>query len=175
MNLYIGVGQGDIHPQHVREMRRFDGSWVFIDRYVRRSGVVPMDGAHLAFRDGSLSTLYSSHVLEHFSHRDVLNVLQEWYRVLRSGGCLFLNVPDLDWACRAWLDPALRTEYFQTDEKMLEIFYGGQDVPGETHYVGFSTGLLAKVLDQVGFVRLDMQVGMDAHDMGVIIARAYKP
>lgn len=173
-NLYVGVGQGDVHRQHLDVMARQPGTWVYVDRFVRRPDTVPMDGAALAFHDNSLGAVYASHVLEHFSHRDTNRVLAEWYRALRPGGTLILNVPDLDWACHAWLNPALRTPYFRDDQTFLEVFFGGQDVPGEVHYTGFTANGLKAQLLRVGFVRADARREIDAHAMMVVLATAIK-
>jgi hypothetical protein len=174
MNVYMGVGQGEIHTQHQAVMDGEPGSWVYVDKFVRRPDTVPMDGACLGFLDHSLGALYASHGLEHFSHRDTRRVLAEWYRVLRPGGKLLLNVPDLDWACSAWLNPSMRTPYFRDDQTCLEVFYGGQDVPGEVHYTGFTVNGLKTQLLQAGFVRADTRREIDAHAMMVVLAAAIK-
>ena len=38
--------------------------------------------------------IYASHVLEYFDRNDVINVLDEWRRVLKPGGILRLAVPN---------------------------------------------------------------------------------
>src|SRR5262245_21407020 len=50
------------------------------------------DARALPLPDGTLDYLCSSHVLEHLP--DPIAALHEWHRVLRSGGCLYLVVPD---------------------------------------------------------------------------------
>ncbi|WP_363268389.1 methyltransferase domain-containing protein [Okeania sp. SIO2B3] len=47
-------------------------------------------------KDNSVDLIYGSHCLEHFSHRMVSQVLNEWFRVLKEGGILRLSVPDFD-------------------------------------------------------------------------------
>jgi predicted SAM-dependent methyltransferase len=174
MNAYVGVGQGAIHPQHQEVMAGEPGTWLYLDKFVRRGDVLPMDGAALAFADDSLGCVYASHVLEHFSHRDTRRVLNEWYRVLKPDGKLIVNVPDFDWACMAWLNPAMRTPYFRDDQRFLEVFFGGQDDAGEVHFTGFTAGGLRTVLLQVGFLRVDVRQFVDAHDMQVVLATAIK-
>ena len=48
----------------------------------------------LPFRDNSFSFLYSSHVIEHFSYRQLDRLLREMYRVLVPGGVMSVCVPD---------------------------------------------------------------------------------
>lgn len=50
-----------------------------------------------AYADGSVDEIRASHILEHFGHREVPQVLAEWMRVLKPGGVMRLAVPDLDW------------------------------------------------------------------------------
>ena len=44
--------------------------------------------------DNALDYIYSSHVLEDFTYRDLIGVLTEWRRVLAPGGLLVTNCPD---------------------------------------------------------------------------------
>lgn len=46
------------------------------------------------FKDGEVSEILASHILEHFPHPKTASVLKEWARVLKPGGILYLGVPD---------------------------------------------------------------------------------
>ncbi len=48
------------------------------------------------FRDGSVSYIYSSQMLEHLRQEDAMRCMSECYRVLKPGGVLRIHVPDLD-------------------------------------------------------------------------------
>ena len=48
------------------------------------------------FKDNSVNEIYSSHSLEYFDIFEVEDVLEEWKRVLCSGGILRLAVPDFE-------------------------------------------------------------------------------
>jgi SAM-dependent methyltransferase len=49
------------------------------------------DGIHLPFADGSVDTVFSSHVLEHLpEHR---TVIRDWFRVLKPHGYIVCIVP----------------------------------------------------------------------------------
>lgn len=61
-------------------------------------------GYPLTFDDGAAEEIYASHVLEHFSHRQVSAVLADWVRVLKPGGVLRLAVPDFEIVARAYLE-----------------------------------------------------------------------
>lgn len=54
----------------------------------------------LAYPDECADEIRASHVLEHFSHHQTMDVLTDWVRVLKPGGVLKVAVPDLDIICR---------------------------------------------------------------------------
>ena len=51
--------------------------------------------------DESIDEIRASHVLEHFSHRETADVINDWARVLKPGGVLKIAVPDLHAICAA--------------------------------------------------------------------------
>jgi SAM-dependent methyltransferase len=57
-----------------------------------RSIFVQADAAELPFADRSFDLIISNHSLEHFT--DLAGALNEIGRVVKTGGCLFLAVPD---------------------------------------------------------------------------------
>ncbi len=58
--------------------------------YLSRVEKLPM------FADNFADLVYACHVLEHLSHQKLVEILQEWGRVLKKGGVLRLSVPDFD-------------------------------------------------------------------------------
>lgn len=57
----------------------------------------------LAVADGACDEIRASHVLEHFSHRQIAEVLADWARALKPGGLLRIAVPDFETISRAYL------------------------------------------------------------------------
>ena len=90
---------------------------------------VVADARMLPFKDESFDHLYSSHLIEHFSHREVRNVLVEWIRVIKKNGILEIRCPDL--RARAFI--------FVLNPNWKNVFniYGEQDYIGNYHYCGF--------------------------------------
>jgi len=120
----------------------------FIGVDIRRTKVVDViaDARKLPFRDCSFDHVHSSHLIEHFSHREVKNVLAEWVRVLKKGGILEILCPDL--RARAllfFLNPSW--------QNVINI-YGGQDYAGNYHKCGFSYGPLKELLKSCGIIKV---------------------
>jgi len=110
----------------------------------RKTGSVDIvaDARMLPFKDESFDHVYCSHLIEHFSHRDVRNVLVEWVRVLKKEGVIEIRCPDL--RARALLfclNPSWQN---------VKNIYGGQDYVGNQHRCGFSFGLLKHFLESCG-------------------------
>src|ERR1035437_398855 len=80
----------------------------------------------LPFPDGSVDEIWSSHALEHVPLERVAPTLAEWFRVLRPGGTAVIQVPNLDYAARYWLDHPGETW-------ALQIIFGNQAHEGEFH------------------------------------------
>jgi predicted SAM-dependent methyltransferase len=101
---------------------------------IRETKVVDIvaDARFLPFRDYSFDSVYSSHTIEHFSHREVKNVLAEWVRVLKKGGVMEIRCPDL--RARAFLF------FLKPSWQNVRYIYGAQDYEGNYHKCGFSYG-----------------------------------
>jgi len=104
------------------------------------------DARMLPFKNGSFDHVYSSHLIEHFSHREVRNVLMEWIRVLKRNGIIEIRCPDL--RARAFLF------FLNPSWQNVRNIYGGQDYAGNCHRCGFSYGLIKSLLESCGIKNL---------------------
>jgi len=104
------------------------------------------DARHLPFANESFEYVYSSHIIEHFSHREVKCVLAEWTRVLKKGGIFEIRCPDL--RARAFLF------FLNPSWQNVRNIYGGQDYAGNYHKCGFSYGLLKSLLESCGIKKV---------------------
>lgn len=52
---------------------------------------------------GGCDEIRASHVLEHFSHTEIGEVLADWYKALKPGGVMRLAVPDFEYVARNYL------------------------------------------------------------------------
>lgn len=73
----------------------------------------------LACPDNSLDEIRASHVLEHFSHVEIIDVLKNWTAKLRPGGMLKVSVPDF--------------------KKVVALYTSGASVPIQGYIMGGHT------------------------------------
>lgn len=103
------------------------------------SADVITDAHFLHFKDGSFDYVFSNHIIEHFSHRDVSDVLAEWVRVLKMGKTIEIRCPDL--RARALLF------FLNPSWQNVKNIYGLQDHEDNQHRCDFSYGLLKHLLE----------------------------
>lgn len=118
--------------------------YINIDRDLYNGVDVVSDVSKLNYPDSSCSEIYSSNILEHFSHTKTLDVLSEWYRLLRVGGVLKISVPDFDRAIEIYQQCGMA-------DWVVNFLWGDQGYEGANHYCGFNEARLTKLLKQVGF------------------------
>jgi hypothetical protein len=98
----------------------------------------------LPLPNNSVDEVRASHVLEHFSHLEVMDVLGEWARVLKPGGVLKVAVPNFDWIIANNKDPILHL-----------YVMGGQTDEYDFHHSIFDEETLRGALAAVGLVEIE--------------------
>ena len=133
MKLHLGCGEKIIKGFINVDIRKFDGVDVVQD-ITNLKNFIP----------NSISLIYASHVLEHISRREYINVLRHWYDLLETGGILRISVPDIE---------SVFEHY--SENKNLEILrgliWGGQTYCENYHYCGWDFKTIKEDLESVGF------------------------
>ena len=84
---------------------QFDPRWTNLDLVSTDDRVIQADiTAGLPFDSEAFDFVYHSHVLEHLTPDQAVQLVQECWRVLRPGGVLRIVVPDLETICRLYLE-----------------------------------------------------------------------
>lgn len=115
-------------------------------------GFEPRDGANgdclfpLPDEDGTVDEIRASHVLEHFSHTEVVAVLKDWVAKLAPGGLLRVAVPDFEKIARDYLEGAA--------EMTQGHLHGGHVDRRDWHGCSFDKDLLCELLLDCGLERL---------------------
>lgn len=138
------------------------------------------DMRELPFPGNFADVAYSHHSLEHVRVDEVVSTLKEWYRVLRPGGLVFINAPDLLWVAERlietdgdllWSEMGQRTGDFEGGyTKLIHCIFGDQsNNTYQIHKTGFTQKSLRQLLVQAGFHNvLTRSVG----DMGMFCVEA---
>jgi len=104
------------------------------------------------FPDNSVDEIIARDCIEHISWRRVEDLLRDIYRVLKPGGKIFIQVPDLE--------AIAKKTFFNPDYCFFELcgwkaisfwVYGAQDYGENAHKAGFTIPTLKKLLESIGF------------------------
>lgn len=95
-------------------------------------------------RNNSVDLIYTSHMLEHTTRNDSIKALERYYEVLKSGGEIYISVPDLEMVFRHYI--------LHQDLRLLQNFlYGSQKHIADLHYNGWDFKTLREDLELAGF------------------------
>jgi SAM-dependent methyltransferase len=109
------------------------------------------------FADNSADEILAVHVVEHFWRWEVVDVLREWVRVLKPGGRLVLECPNLKSACEQFLaNPELHAGPGPEGQRSMWVLYGDPSWkdPLMVHRWGYTPQSLARVMAEAGLVDL---------------------
>ena len=76
--------------------RYFGDDWVHADGNEYPHALRIRDLNHLPFKDDQFELIYCSHAISYFDREEIIPILKEWKRVLKTGGKLRLATPDFD-------------------------------------------------------------------------------
>jgi hypothetical protein len=126
----LDLGAGPLSPPGYRPLGSINGTAIY----------------PLPFADGSVDAIRASHVLEHFPHAEVPEVLADWTRALKPGGTLRIAVPDFK---------AIAEGYLAGRQLPTEGFLMGGQVDGrDFHHALFDADHLKRLLAGAGLVLL---------------------
>jgi SAM-dependent methyltransferase len=110
-----------------------------------------------SFEDGAADEILAVHVVEHFWRWEVVDVLREWARVLKPGGSMILECPNLLSACQQFLaDPEAFSGPGPEGQRTMWVFYGDprwRD-PLMVHRWGYTPRSLARIMDEAGLAEI---------------------
>ena len=138
--------------------------YINVDVVTERAGNKPdvnCDIRNLSlFESNYADEILAVHVVEHFWRWEVNDVIKDWVRVLKPGGKLVLECPNLISACEEFLkNPDLKSLPGKEGQRTMWVFYGDprwQD-PLMVHRWGYTPRSLARVLQECGLSELKQE------------------
>lgn len=134
------------------------------------------------FADNSVDEILAVHVVEHFWRWEVLDILKEWVRVLKPGGRMILECPNLLSACEEFLkNPEAAATGGPQGQRSMWVFYGDprwQD-PYMVHRWGYTPHSLAQLMRETGLVNARQEPAQfklrEPRDMRIVAEKPVVP
>jgi predicted SAM-dependent methyltransferase len=127
--------------------------FVNLDFFSDLPEVISCDLRRLPYEDNSVDEIFALQP-EHIPHPEVLTVFRDWLRVLKPGGKISLNAPDIVWVFKKWID-------LPEEEKWgyyLGPIYGLQNNATEVHYTCFTPERMRSLLETAGFADIEIEI-----------------
>ncbi|UCF49090.1 MAG: methyltransferase domain-containing protein [Thermoplasmatales archaeon] len=131
----LNIGCGKIYKDGFINLDAFDST--VADRI--------MTANDLKFPSNTIEQIQACQLIEHFGLIKTLYVLAEWFRVLKPGGKLLIETPDLEKSFKDFIKGDIETR-----KNILTWIYG-TDALGMSHLFCFPTDLLEMLLRKTGF------------------------
>jgi SAM-dependent methyltransferase len=130
--------------------------YVNVDIAASRAGMKPdliCDLRQLPMADGYADEILSVHVIEHFYYWEAVPLLKEWVRVLKPGGRLVVECPNLLSAAQELIqNPEAGALPNKKGQKTMWVFYGDPawKDPLMCHRWGYTPQSLAALMTKLG-------------------------
>jgi predicted SAM-dependent methyltransferase len=139
--------------------KKYEPGYVNIDLYESLVADKLMPATNLTLDDNSSEEIKAIQLIEHLTFFEGIYVLSEFYRVLKPGGNLIIETPDLKKACEYYIT--------STDEQKKEALGWLYGIPhkGLQHKLCYPPFLLKDVLENVGFEDLNLSYYINGEDI----------
>lgn len=144
--------------------------YINVDVVDERAGKIPEVVADitqiLPFPEGYADLILSVHVVEHFDRWMVEDILRDWVRVLKPGGIMICECPNLISACKQVLsNPDVATKTGQDAATSMWVLYGDpawRD-PLMCHKWAYTPQSLKSAMKEAGLVNLRQEPAQYKH------------
>jgi SAM-dependent methyltransferase len=149
MKLNLCCGD-DVRPDYINiDIRKTRPNVLVVDLEKDLLSFIPND---------SVVEVIARDCIEHVSWRRVEDLLKDIRRVLKCGGKLYVQVPDLEAISKkVILNPDFKYGELEGWKAISYWVYGAQDYQYNFHKAGFTIPTLRKLLEQLGFGIIDIR------------------
>jgi len=148
--------------------------------HAKREPEVKADARSIPLPDGCADELMVIHGLEHYYRWEAPAALKEWRRLLKPGGLLVLELPNILKGCQNVLDAEKSGDERTLTRLGMWALYGdpSHEDPFMVHRWGWSPASLRAVLAELGFVGIKEEptqwhsIGKQNRDMRIVASKA---
>lgn len=166
-NIRLNIGSGGIEIP----------GYLSVDLHDRRATII-MDVADLDFDENSVSEILAVHVFEHLNPYKCLDILKSWKKILKPGGRLIMEMPNIEELCRRFVSASTGERY-----GILNAVHGSVNTtdsgdPTEIsspHLFSWWPQSIADLLYNAGFVGIAFGLEQFPHPESNMHVEAIKP
>ncbi len=137
MKLHVGCG------------KIYKEGFINIDAYDSTVADKIMPANDLSFSSNSIDEIESIQLIEHLGFFNAIYALSEWFRVLKPGGYLLIETPNLEVSFKKFINGGLETK------KNIITWVYGVESKGMLHKLCFPEDLLEELLKKIGFIEIE--------------------
>ncbi len=109
----------------------------------------------LPFEKSTVDEIVSFHLIEHMDKVHAEKALVHWYNLLKPGGKIVIECPDLEEIIKKYL--------LTKNEELLYSIYGRNRYKYDVHLWGYTKESISTLLSSIGFSNIKTMGGTDYH------------
>lgn len=103
----------------------------------------------LPFKENSVDEIYWHHNIEHIQYKLWVPIINDFLRVLKPNGLLFMSYPEFDKCAKFFME-----NYKGQKDFWRATLYGRQLYPGDYHIAPVQTADLVRIFKRLGFAKI---------------------
>jgi predicted SAM-dependent methyltransferase len=123
----------------------------------------------LPFQENSMDEIRTCQVFEHFTYYEGKQLLQNWMRILKPGGVVHIDIPDLDGTIQLYNE----AKTIRERDWAVRLLMGSQKNEYGIHKGMYNKDMIKEILEEMGYV--DVKFGKNIHFYPAFSVEAVKP